>query len=60
MTDRTDAVIVRWVPEHGPPRRYRFEPTHDGEHERVEEQWNGCRWRPIGRERVSGLAVEDA
>lgn len=58
-TDRRDAVIVRWVPAQGPPRRYRFEPRSDDTYERVEEWWNGCTWIPTGRELVEAVHVVD-
>lgn len=39
-------------PVHGPKRRVVFEPRSDGDYDRVEAVWTGCRWRPTGRERV--------
>jgi len=55
--DRRDAVTVTYRPAYAPPRRLRFEPQSDGAFERVEEEWNGCRWRRIGSERVTELEV---
>jgi len=58
MTDRSDALIVRFDPEDGPPERRRFEPRSDGLWVRIEEYWNGCRWAGRGAEFVSDVSVE--
>jgi len=59
MTDRADAIIVRFEPASGPPERWRFEPRSDGRWVRIEEYWNGCRWAGRGAEFVDNVAVED-
>jgi hypothetical protein len=59
MTDRSDALILRYDPVGRAPRRLRFEPTADG-YERIEEVWNGCQWRGVGNESVDHLALENA
>ena len=59
MTDRSDAATLRFDPAGRAPRRLRFEPRADGDWERREEVWNGCRWRGVGSERVDDLAVEN-
>lgn len=58
MTDHSDAIIVRWEPARGPPRRLRFEPRSDGRYRRVTEEWNGCAWRATGQEIVTDVAVD--
>lgn len=57
-TDRCDAVVVRYRPVRGPPRRVVFEPLSDGRIERTEAEWTGCTWRPVGREVVTRVIVE--
>lgn len=52
MTDRRDAILVRWDDE-----RLRFEPRRDGRWRRFEEEWTGCRWRTIGSELVESVRV---
>jgi hypothetical protein len=52
-----DAMIVRWRPARGPPRRLHFRPR-DGGYWRCEEVWTGCGWRETGREPIHDMAVE--
>ena len=55
--DRSDQQIVRWVPEHGPPHRFRFEPCADGSFMRAHETWNGQDWQFIGQEPVTDVEL---
>lgn len=44
---------VRFTIQRGPRRRFRFEPRQSGPGWwRFEDEWTGCRWRPVGREVV--------
>ncbi|OYR79370.1 hypothetical protein Z052_05840 [Halorubrum sp. C191] len=44
---------VRFTIQRGPRRRFRFEPRQSGPGWwRFENEWVGCRWRPVGREVV--------
>ncbi|PAU77775.1 hypothetical protein CK500_16440 [Halorubrum salipaludis] len=44
---------VRFTIQRGPRRRFRFEPRERGPGWwRFEDEWTGCRWRPVGREVV--------
>lgn len=61
MTDRSDALVVRYRPESGPPRRVVFEPLSDGEWSRTESEWRGAAcggWRETGSERVTVVEIE--
>lgn len=58
MTDRSNAVVVRWTPLCGEPRRYVFEPRDDGDYLQIEHEWNGCQWRQVGAEIVETVTVE--
>lgn len=58
MTDRSDAVIVRYRPTHGPARQLVFEPRSDGRFRLVEREWTGCVWRPVGSRLVDDVALE--
>jgi hypothetical protein len=54
-----DAFTVEYTPACAPRRRLRFEPRSDGAGWwRIEEEWTGCRWRPVGREPVDDVVCE--
>jgi len=52
-------LTVKWRPEDGSRRRYRFVPRADGAGWwRIESTWTGCRWRAVGRVGVTDLDVQ--
>lgn len=54
----TDAdLTVRYRTAGGDVRRVRFVPSARPcvTHQRIEEEWTGERWRPVGQEWVTGL-----
>lgn len=54
-----DRFTVEFTPSYGSRRRIRYEPRSNGaDHWRIEEVWNGCRWRICGREPVGDLVCE--
>jgi hypothetical protein len=59
MTDRSEAIIVRWRPADGAPRRLVFEPRESG-FLRVEEVHTPAgEWREVGREAVDQCGFEN-
>ena len=49
---------VRFTIQRGPRRRFRFEPRQSGPGWwRFEDEWTGCRWRPVGREVVNHVDI---
>jgi len=55
-TDDVRERCVRWTPASGEPHRYRFVDI-EGDTVRVHEEWTGCTWREVGRERVVDLEM---
>ncbi|QHS17212.1 hypothetical protein GWK26_08690 [haloarchaeon 3A1-DGR] len=54
-----DAIAITFKPESGPRRRFRYEPRPDGPGWwRIEDEWNGCRWRIVGREPVDDVECD--
>ncbi len=61
MDDTTqDEFQITYTDQSHTTRRLRFEPRDADANEwwRIEVVWTGCRWRPVGRERVTNLSVE--
>jgi hypothetical protein len=59
MTDRSDAMVVRWNPAGRAARRITFEPRDDG-FLRVEQvRDHAGEWRSVGREVVDTVGVEN-
>jgi len=55
------AFTIEYTPPRAPRRRVRYEPRADGDgFWRIEEHWNGCGWRIIGREPVTDVVSEPA
>lgn len=51
-----DIVTIQYTVERGTRRRVRFEWRTDGPGWwRIDEEWTGCQWRPVGREVVVDL-----
>lgn len=57
MTDRSDAIVLRYTPSDGPPCRVTFEPRPDGRYERVERIYLEGRWHVTGTELVEHVAI---
>lgn len=54
----TDAVVIAFTPTGPSRRRARFIQRDDGPGWwRIEEEWTGCTWRPIGREPVREVEI---
>lgn len=51
----TEATGFVYKPVRGPKRKIEFEPRSDGDFDRTEAVWNGCRWRVTGREVVTTI-----
>jgi len=57
--DRSEAIVVRWVPKGRAARRLLFEPTTDG-FRRVEQvRDHAGEWRTVGREAVEQCGFEN-
>jgi len=57
--DRSDAIVVRWTPKAGDPRRLLFEPAMDG-FRRVEQvRDHAGEWRTVGSEPVAQIGFEN-
>lgn len=54
----TDAVVIAFTPTGSSRRRARFIKRDDGPGWwRIEEEWTGCTWRPVGREPVREVEI---
>jgi hypothetical protein len=52
-------VTIQYTVERGTRRRMRFEWRTDGPGWwRIDEEWTGCHWRPVGREVVMEVTLE--
>jgi len=58
--DRSDAVILTYVPETRANRRERFEPRSDGGYMRYQEVYSveRGRWCEVGSEPVARVSIE--
>lgn len=55
-----DPFVIEYTPARAGRRRTRFEPRSDGPGWwRIEDEWTGCTWRPIGREPVDDVRLHD-
>ncbi len=56
----TDGFTIEYSPVYGSRQRIRYEPRSDESgYWRIDEVWNGCRWRIRGREPVRDVVYED-
>ena len=52
------SLEVRFTVQRGPRRRYRFQPRATGPGWwRIEDEWTGCQWRPVGREVLDEVEI---
>jgi len=61
MSDRSDAVVMRWQPAGRAARRIVFEPTSSGDWTRLEQvrsDVDGVGWQTVGSERCDGIGFE--
>lgn len=55
----TDGITIEFTHANGNRRRYRFEERMgSGDWWRYEDEYDCGRWRPVGREPVSGVVIE--
>lgn len=53
-----DQLMIRYRPNRGPWRRLRFERRTSGPGWwRLDDEWSGCRWRPVEREVVENITI---
>jgi len=58
-TDEPQPITIRFKPAGDTWRRVRFEPrAEDTGWLRSDEEWTGCRWRPVGSNIVTDLQVK--
>ncbi|WP_199237903.1 hypothetical protein [Halorubrum sp. GN12_10-3_MGM] len=52
----TESISITFVPARSSRRRIRFVERDDGPGWwRIDDEWTGCRWRPVGREPVTDV-----
>ena len=55
-----EPFAIKYTPARAGRRRTRFEPRSDGPGWwRIEDEWTGCTWRPVGREPVEDVSLHD-
>jgi hypothetical protein len=55
-----DPFAIEYTPARAGRRRTRFEPRSDGPGWwRIEDEWTGCKWRPVGREPVNDVSLRN-
>ena len=55
-----EPFAIEYTPARASRRRTRFERRSNGPGWwRIEDEWTGCRWRPIGREPVDDVRLHD-
>ena len=53
-----DGFSIEYRPAHQPRRRQRYDPRDSADGWwLIEEEWNGCKWRIVGREPVDDVSV---
>ena len=55
-----DEFTITYRTKRGPYRRHRYSRRDTGEWFRIEKEWNGCKWRLVGREPLPdvGLSID--
>jgi hypothetical protein len=56
--DQPEELIISFTDGSHTRRRYRFVARDDGQWWRLDEEWTGCLWRPVGRELVSNVSCQ--